>query len=304
MNLTDKQIDELKSKISNVIINEFNWKLDEEIKLIGSGVINAVFQIKEKNFGLLAVRTPWLPEENMMDQQSSGVISLKKEATIAKHCYKYHLKVPKVHQLYLGSSINFLVSEYMAGDNKPISSCEIGNLINMIHKIPLDGLSIIDQNQQTLSQIIPRRIINRYHTLKEITNLNVALPTLQELEAILDTSQNKNCLLHLDVRRPNLIGVGGSIKSIIDWDNAFIGDPIMELMRISETKELNVEEFLKGYNNNNIIENTDKVIQLIYRLDTALMLSILFTSFIHDTEKREHYINRVRSLSGEIMKSV
>ena len=304
MILTNKQIEELKSRISNVLINDFNWHIEGKINLIGSGVINAVFQIKEKNLGLLAVRTPWRAEENMMDKHSSGIISLKKEADIAEHCYNYHLQVPKVHKLYLSSETNFLVSEFIAGDDKLISSCDIGKLVGRIHKIPLNGLSIIDQNQQSLSQIIPRRIINRFQTLKEITKMDVSLPSIEELDAILNTSHNEKCLLHLDVRRPNLIGVDGSIESIIDWDNAFVGDPIMELMRISETEELNVEEFLKGYNNNRMIENTNNIIQLIYRLDTALMLSILFTSFVHDSKKSEHYKIRVRSICAEIMKNL
>jgi len=302
MTLTNKLIEELKSRISSVLINDINWQLEEEIKLIGSGVINAVFQIKEKNLGILAVRTPWRPEENMMDKHSSGIISLKKEATIAEHGYKYHLPVPKVHKLYLSREINFLASDFILGDDKPISSVDIGKLVAMIHKTPLDGLSIIDQDQQSLSHIISQRIINRSQTLNELTNFKLILPNLDKLEAVLNTSQNEACLLHLDVRRPNLIGVDGVIKTIIDWDNAFIGDPILELMRISETQELNEEDFLKGYNNQGIIENTDKVIQFIYRLDTALMLSILFTSFVNDPKKKEYYYNRVHSLNAEIMK--
>ena len=83
MDLTNDTIEQLKSSISNVCTHNLRWQI-EDIKLIGSGVINAVFQIKEKNLGLLAVRTPWRPEENMMDKHSSGVVSLKKEAMIAE----------------------------------------------------------------------------------------------------------------------------------------------------------------------------------------------------------------------------
>lgn len=301
MILTRELVEEIKSSISNVLIDDLNWRLEEEIKLIGSGVINAVFQVKEKNLGLLAVRTPWRSEENMMDKHSSGILSLKKEAMIVEHCYNHHLPVPKIHKLYLSNDINFLISDFINGDDLPISSFDIGRLVAMIHKIPLNGLTIIDQQQRSLSQVISQRILTRFQTLKEWTNFNFVFPKLEDFEAVLNTSQNKSCLLHLDVRRPNLIGVEGSIKTIIDWDNAFIGDPILELMRIFETQELYEEDFLKGYNNQRIIENTDKVIQFIYRLDTALMLSILFTSFVNDPKKKEYYYNRVQSLNAEIM---
>ncbi|MFO1444023.1 phosphotransferase [Bacillus sp. Bva_UNVM-123] len=301
MDLTNKTIEQLKSSISNVCTHNLRWQI-EDIKLIGSGVINAVFQIKEKNLGLLAVRTPWRPEENMMDKHSSGVISLKKEAMIAEHCDKYKLPVPKVQKLYLSKEINFLVSDFVAGDDSPLSSFDIGQLVAHIHKIPLDGLSIIDQNQQSLSNVIANRIINRAQTLSERTNFNMILPSSEELEAVLNTARTDDCLLHLDVRRPNLIGEKGSIKAIIDWDNSFIGNPIMELMRISETQELQEEAFLLGYNNHTILEKTDRPIQLIYRLDTVFMLSILFTSFIDDVKKREHYLKRVQTLIAEITK--
>lgn len=122
------------------------------------------------------------------------------------------------------------------------------------------------------------------------------------MEAILNTSKITNCLLHLDVRRPNIIAKNGIIQAIINWDNAFIGNPIMELMRISETQELDEVEFLKGYNAEKLLKNTEKVIQSIYRLDTALMLSILFISFLNDKEKSEYYINRVQLLFDEINK--
>ncbi|WNS76261.1 hypothetical protein RRV45_04440 [Bacillus sp. DTU_2020_1000418_1_SI_GHA_SEK_038] len=48
----------------------------------------------------------------------------------------------------------------------------------------------------------------------------------------------------------------------------------------------------------------EEIIQSIYQLETALMLSILFISFIQDSRKREHYLNRVHSLSQEIKKYI
>lgn len=236
----------------------------------------------------------------MMDKNSSGIISLKKEAVISEHCHKYQIPVPKIHQLYFSEDINFLVSDYVAGDGKEISSYDIGELVYKIHKVPLDGLSIIDQNEQKLSNIVSHRITQRTHSLNKLINANFSIPSFQELEAILNTSQTKNSLLHLDVRQPNLIGENGMIKAIIDWDNSFIGNPIMELMRIFETKELDEEEFVKGYKDVDIIQNTNAIIQCIYRLDTALMLSILFTSFINDSEKRNYYLKRVHNLTKEI----
>lgn len=299
MELTNNKIEYLSENITNVLNNTLEWQSDE-LKFISNGVNNAVFLAKEKDLGMLAIRTPWRAEENSNDLHVSGIRSLKKESIISEHCYSYNIPVPKVHKLYLSDEINFLVSGFVSGDHIEIASFDIGHLISEIHKIPLDNLSIIGQHERTLSNIVSHRITERALSLTKLTNRIFVIPSTAELEAILNTSQTKNCLLHLDVRPPNIIGKNGVIKGIIDWDNAFIGNPIMELMRISESKELNEEEFLKGYGEVEIIENTDEIIQSIYRLDTALMLSILFISFINDSVKRDYYLKRVHFLSQEI----
>ncbi|WP_313799232.1 aminoglycoside phosphotransferase family protein [Cytobacillus sp.] len=301
MNITNTELEKLSLKVKNVLTREMEWEI-EDIRLIGSGVINAVFLIRDKERGLLAVRTPWRSDERMMDKHSSGVISLQKEAAIAEHCYKHHIPVPKIHKIYLSNEINFLVSEYILGDDHEISSFDLGKLTAKIHKVPTDGLLIIDQQEQTLSKIISERITERVISLRKLTNIDFIIPESEELETILNTSPTNDTLLHLDVRRPNVIAKDGIIQAIIDWDNAFIGNPIMELMRISETQELHVEEFLKGYNGEEVLIKTEKVIQSIYRLDTALMLSILFISFINDKAKAEYYINRVQAIINEINK--
>ncbi|WP_313892369.1 phosphotransferase [Psychrobacillus sp.] len=299
--LTNRKIEMLRTKINNVLNNELKWKIGE-VKFLGNGVVNAVFLINEENLGALVVRTPWRVNENLIDQNSDGIVSLKKEYTISRHCEKHKIPVPKIHKLYLSNDINFLVSDFIIGDEKEISSYDIGHLTAKIHKVPLDDLTIIDQNERPLSNIIANRIIERVSSLSAIIDSKIIIPSSEELETILNTSQIKNSLLHLDVRPPNLIAKEGKIKAIIDWDNAFIGNPMMELMRISESKELNEREFIKGYNNKDIIDNTDIVIQSIYRLDTALMLSILFKSILNDANKAEYYLKRVHVLSQEIVR--
>lgn len=301
MKLTNRKIEQLRLSISNVLNNIYDWKV-KEIKFINSGVNNAVFLIKEKNMGMLVARTPWRVVENSNDINLSGVVSLKKESTIYEHCYKYNIQVPKVHRLHLSKEINFLVSDFIQGDVKDISSFDIGQLTSKIHRVPLENLSIIDQNKRPLSNIIAHRIKDRVYSLNKLINNSVAIPDSKVLEAILNISQTKNCLLHLDVRPANLIGENGVIKGIIDWDNAFIGNPIMEMMRISESKELIEEEFLRGYEDVEILKNTDEIIQSIYRLDTVLMLSILFISYINDPIKRDYYLQRVHFLSQQINK--
>lgn len=292
-------MEEMRRSIFSVLNTLPDWNI-QTIDFIGNGVVNAVFLVNDNNLGKLAVRTPWNADNSMDNQISNDVISLKKEAEIAHHCYKNAIPVPKVHQLYLSEEINFLVSDFVSGDNAAISSLEIGQFVSKIHNVPTEKLNIIDQGNLPLTSMISRRIIERNLTLCKLINIRNVLPNTVELESALNLAEPVNALLHLDVRPPNIIGEKGKIQAIVDWDNAFIGHPIMELMRICESKELDVGDFLKGYNNKSIMENTEEVIQLIYRLDTALMLAILFVSIIKDTKKATYYIKRVEFLSTEI----
>ena len=59
-------------------------------------------------------------------------------------------------------------------------------------------------------------------------------------------------LVHLDVRSSNLRCTGGAVRGLLDWSNALIGDPAMELGRLAEyallpENGLDYEVVLAGY---------------------------------------------------------
>ncbi|MBD7936956.1 aminoglycoside phosphotransferase family protein [Cytobacillus sp. Sa5YUA1] len=291
----DSKLDkQLKQEIRIALETEGSWQL-EDISFIGRGVVNAVYLIQDRLKGKFAVRTPWQIEGE------SGEISLKKEYQLSKHCYAHGFPVAKVYQLYIGENINFLLSEYISGQHDNYRSDQIGEKINELHQLPVEGLSIIDQHNQSLPNIISTRIVDRLHQVNTLLSAEFTVPNKAEIEKILNTSTNPNVLMHLDVRPPNIFTENGRLRAFIDWDNAFIGDPIMELTRIFESKELDEKEFMKGYGES-LLEQTDSLIQNIYRLDTTLMLSLLFAIDLKDGKKRTYYMNRTKNLLLDITK--
>lgn len=291
----------LMKQIQMTLESEWSWRVNR-ISLIGQGVVNAVYLVEEHSRGIFAIRTPWRAEENRKDRLESGEISLKKEYQIAKHCNAYGFPVPEMYHLYLGEKINFLIYEYIDGIHEYDNTVLIGEKIFDLHQLSVENLSIIDQNNQSLTNIISTRIEARLHYINNFFSTSFLIPSQCEVEKILNTSTNPNVLMHLDVRPPNIFMKHGEIKAIIDWDNAFIGDPIMELMRIFESKELVAEEFMEGYRDSKLLERTEPIIQWIYRLDTTLMLTILFSTFIKEKEKSTYYMNRTNTLLSEITK--
>ncbi|MDQ0271394.1 aminoglycoside phosphotransferase (APT) family kinase protein [Cytobacillus purgationiresistens] len=293
-------IKQLSTDIESVLVEKLNWQV-QHLSFAANGVINAVFRVKEKELGEVALRIPWIPRENRMDGEDSSVLSLKKEAMIAQHCYQFGIPVPKIHQVYLSEDINFLVSDFIHGDEEPISSFEMGELVARIHRVPLEGFKLVDQKDSRLSDIISQRLVSRMHILRTLINEDIHTPASEDIAQILEQSSTGQVLLHLDVRPPNMIGIKGKIKALFDWDNAFIGDPIMELMRVSESCEIDEQEFIRGYGDKRLLE-TSSLIQAVYRLDTALMLTILFTSFVHNPMKKKYYLGRVRTLLQVVRK--
>lgn len=304
MSLTKERIEILQKKIFLILNNQDNWNV-KKIKFLSNGVVNAVFILEEESRGILIARTPWRLDESVGNLHSNeDVASLYKEATIAKHCFNHGLKVPRVIHLHLSKEINFLVSEYIHGDESTISAADIGHLVSSIHKIPLEGLSIIDQDNRSFYEIVSSRIVERVSAVNKLLSTNLIVPSIKEIEDTLGMTKTDHCLIHLDIRTPNIIRYKGEIKAVIDWDNAFIGDPLMELMRILETRDIDILEFQKGYKNDTILISASQPNSIIYRLDTALMLAILFISYIKDNDKVQFYLQRAYYLSNTLKRSL
>lgn len=304
MGLTKERIEILQKRILLVLNKQDNWNV-KMIKFLNNGVVNAVFILEEESRGILIARTPWRLDESIGNFHSNeDVASLNKEATIAKHCFDHGLKVPRVIYLHLSKEINFLVSEYIHGDESTISAADIGNFVSAIHKTPLKGLRIIDQENRSFYNIVSSRIVERVSTLNKLLSTNLTVPSIKEIEETLVMTKTDHCLIHLDIRTPNIIRYKGEIKAVIDWDNAFIGDPLMELMRILETREIDILEFQKGYDNDNILISSSLPNSILYRLDTALMLAILFTTYIKDNVKGQYYLQRSYYLSNSLKRSL
>ncbi|KMK75618.1 phosphotransferase [Alkalihalobacillus pseudalcaliphilus] len=278
--------------IKEILRTKYQWVFDE-IHFLNNGVVNLVYLVNEASLGEIAIRTPGHINKN-------DISSLKKEALLYDFCHRHNFPVPKPYLLHSGEHNNFLASEYINTDGSNVSSHEIGRLVSLLHSLPIDNLSIVGQGHVSFTKVISLRIINRLHKVNETFNIKMMIPNACLIQSILDSSVNGVCLLHLDIRNDNIICRNHKVKALIDWDNAYIGDPIAEIMRVSESNELNIGEFLEGYQNDHLIQRTSKLIQQIYRLDTALMLTLLFKIELKDNRKSEYYLKRVKSLTNFI----
>ncbi|MBE7105228.1 aminoglycoside phosphotransferase family protein [Bacillus cereus] len=297
---TSLKAEELRGKLTTILSQEYKELAVQDLKVIGTGVQNIVFR-GDSEKGPLAFRVPWEREvENINEDVFNSRISLQKEAELSKFCNSKGIPVPRIHGLHLSTDLDFLISDYVATDHMPISAYKIGELVNKLHSMPIEDLNYEQNIREPISKHIAERIVKRVEGFNTITNCSVKLPDAQSIEHILSRTDHIKSLLHMDIRPANLIGYNGEVKAIVDWDNALIGHPLLELMRIAETNEVNWEDFKDGYKNDSIFNATPHIVSLFYRLDTAVMLANLFIAQLKIEDKGVFYKERVKALYNEI----
>ncbi|GAA0329731.1 hypothetical protein GCM10008967_20270 [Bacillus carboniphilus] len=294
----------LQEKVKAVIIKEFGWNVCE-IKIHGRGVQNIVLMVEEQDMGRFAVRVPYPEDRQQFPNRERDRSLLLKEADITNYCSRFNIPVPKVHHTFLSDELDFIIVDFIEGDPTKISHKSIGEMVQKIHRIPVEPLFIRNQGERTIYDYMANRIAERVKFVKPIIDISSCIPNRNEIEQILAIpTNNKESLLHLDVRPPNLISKKGEIGAILDWDNALKGDPVLELMRVEESMELDFKEFMKGYTDYSLLNETPMIVQNLYRLDTALMLTILFEQVLKNQMKSEYYQNRLKFLSLQVAKEV
>lgn len=292
--------EELKTRLQNILTREYKELAVKSLEIVGSGVQNVVFR-GDSETSSFAFRVPWEREvANINENSFSSRLSLQKEEKFSKFCHSKGIPVPAVHGLHLSEELDFLISDCVAADSTPISSYEIGKIANKLHNMPIEGLNYENESGKTTGKHIAERLVKRLQSFNQITSLRIQIPKAEEIEAILTEGEQVKRLLHMDIRPVNLIGHSGEVKAIVDWDNALIGHPMLELMRIAEVNEVNWNEFKDGYKNEHIFESLSPIVCLFYRLDTAVMLANLFIAQLKIKDKGLYYKERVQTISNEI----
>ncbi|EOP62883.1 hypothetical protein KOY_01625 [Bacillus cereus VDM021] len=296
--------EELKEKLHIILTDTYPDLAVKHLDIIGNGVQNIVFR-GDSEKGPLAFHVPWEREvNNLNDGLFSSLISLQKEAALSNFFFSKGLSVPAVHELHLSTELDFLISDYVATDSVPISAYKIGEIAHQLHNISIEDLTYQNENEEPCSKLLAKRLVTRMEAFNQIANCNIQLPKETEIEQILKEGDSLKRLLHMDIRPVNLIGYKGEVKAIVDWDNALIGHPLLDLMRILETNEINWEEFKEGYGNKVIFDSLPPIVRSFYQLDTAVMLANLFIDRLKIAEKELHYKERVKTISSEIRKAL
>ena len=196
-----------------------------------------------------------------------------------------------------------LVMSYVPSDDSKPDEYKLGQLLAHIHNIGPPALELSAQESEEIPELIPHRLERRWKELRAFVHDLPELPAFETLQAALEDIRGNKHLLHMDFREANLRTKEGSILAVVDWSNALIGHPALELARAAETGETG-PKFLEGYASVKELPSIDKTTETIFRLDTATMLALVFLSEAPDPERAPILIARVKELFAELEQNI
>lgn len=260
-----------------------SWSLADPT-LIGEGYDFDVYRAKAVDGALVVLRVARRRfSPNAHDPWADSREFLEQELALASYLAGVGYPVARPRQLALDvAGTDVLISDYVADDGADVDSYHLGQQLVRLHAIKPLNLRLASQEGLPFEVLIPTRLARWW------TELQLLVPEIPDMlpdavvRGALAQRRNQRRLLHLDVRRSNLRCVEGRIQAFVDWSNAIIGDPGFELARIDEMARLpenglDPDQVRQGYGQPTWLR-VPELVRLIYRLDAAVMLALLFTA--------------------------
>ena len=239
-------------------------------------------------------------QSNANDPYVDTRAQLAWEYAVTEHLSRHGLPVARPLDLTLGEP-DVLVSAYLPDDGSRADQAALGALLARLHRLPPPPRSPVATEGLPAADLLPRRIIRRWNALLA---LGVPLPPTPPLDRLAGPLAGRpdGSLLHPDVRGPNLRCVGGAIVGLLDWSNALVGDPALELARLAEFARypengLDVDAIRAGYG---VEPDPDGAATDVYRLDAAVMLCVVFHAEAPDAGLGAQALSRVRELHDRL----
>lgn len=264
----------------------------------GAGLTCQVYRVETRALGPLAVRVPhvrWIANGNNESQDAWDL--LRQEAALTEHARAHGVPCPRLHDLRLGGALDYLATEYARDDGGDLADESIGALVARIHAVPPPDQALAEQGDLDAAALVGGRLRHRFGVVQALTGGSLRAPDWDRVDELL-AGPGERRLLHMDVRRVNLRGVAGRVTAVFDWANAVVGDAALELARIAEFGGLS-DRFLEAYGRA-AWEAVPPAIRTLYRLDTAVMLCVVFLDELGGDEQAPPQLARTAALLEEL----
>lgn len=274
------------------------------IHKIGNGLEFCILR-GERPSGPIAIKVPRdRIFSNANDAYIDSRVLLDQEFAIMRHLQQQGItQIPTPISDLEAAGFGALVMSYVPNDDSTPDEYKLGQLLARIHTSDPPKLSLSAQEGHEIPELIDTRLRRRWQELLVFVPDLGALPAKGALATALKSITATKQLLHMDFRHANLCTQNGEVLAVVDWSNALLGHPALELARASETGETG-QRFLDGYASITPLPSVSQTIDTIFRLDTATMLALVFLSEAPDPLRAPKAIARVRTLYTAALKEL
>ena len=272
------------------------------VRAAGAGLTGRVFYARSDAWGPVAIKvSPAGTLGNVNDRPKDRRALFVQEMNLLAHVRAHGLPAPRAVAIGEAEGLVMLALEWVESDDSPASPTDLGRLCAQLHLLPPPDLRLIEQHDETVELTVAGRIRMRLEGLQALTGEEFLSSRSREriLGAVRVPSRSRPSLLHLDFRPANLLTREGTVVGIIDWANALTFEPALELARIEQGGLLS-DGFVAGYQEMMPPPLVEPLRYLGFRLDTALMLALVFLVEAPDTRMAQAELNRVREVCAQI----
>jgi aminoglycoside phosphotransferase (APT) family kinase protein len=283
------------SQLINVLRGKYNQLRISDLRHIGEGMDAKVYHAYSPALGQVAVKMPHarlVSSGNELRLDTRRL--LQQEWQLSRHLRAHGLPVPEVFLLHTDDdSVDFILSEFIESDRSELSDAEFGGLIRAIHELPVPAIELVaSQPSSDADEVLTERIERRLKKLAAIVDRPSRIPDIGSALAVDSRNEAPTSLLHMDLRPANILVRSGRPVAVLDWSNALVGEAALDLARAAEYGSLTAPA-LAAYGKPAAFSMTPKTPrEIVYRLDTAVMLSHVFLNGAPDAVKARQYIER------------
>lgn len=277
-----------------------------ELTYLGSGIESRLFKLSLSDREI-AIKVPMVRFiENDNDQGLDAFDLLRQEYAIAEYLSHQGFPVAAPYSLHLPDhpdGLGFLAMQFIECDRSVPSLHDLGAMVASLHAVRPPEIVPVAQRLDTWQKTVSHLIKQRTEVVQKLTAQPIWSPSQEILAEVLSEDRDAVALLHMDVRLDNILCKEKEILALVDWSNALIGPPRLELYRIAEYG-LFGPEFAAGYGRKILDDDATEALSLAYRLYTATMLAVVFLSEAPDPVKAENWVARVTVLYQYLRESI
>jgi aminoglycoside phosphotransferase (APT) family kinase protein len=268
-----------------------------DLRVLASGLEFAVFSARWQGLPVV-VKAPWVRQiANDNDPAQDARDLMRQEAGLLRFARAHGVPAPEVAFLHVDGDVDVLATAFVPSDGSPARADDLAGALASLHAATPPAIPLVAQPGE-FATVLAERVSRRAGVVERLAGVRLGLPGAGELAGVLPAPGSPAALLHLDLRAANVLTVEGRIVGLVDWTNALVGDPVLELARLDEYGSA-PPGFVASYRDVHPHE-APAARELLYRLDAAVMLAVVFLSEAPDPREAPARVARAVELAAAL----